>query len=235
MNNYNKIGLYKHNIESYEKVYSAYESGENIVGIIQATGTGKTYQALALALDNKDKNIIYIAPSNSIIEHIESIINDNPNLNREKDFPNLKFITYQSLINKSREELKEMNVDLLILDEFHHIGAPVWGRRIDQLIKTHKDLKIFGMTAYSIRDRNTPYERDMINPDTDELFADKIVNRYDLIDAMIDGVLPIPIYRSCCINLLGIHKYLEDKINNNKLSYTEYQEYSKILKDIKKE
>ena len=234
MNNYNKIGLYKHNIESYEKVYSAYESGENIVGIIQATGTGKTYQALALALDNKDENIIYIAPSNSIIEHVESIINNNPNLDRNKDFPNLKFMTYQSLINKSREELKSMNVDLLILDEFHHIGAPVWGSRVNELIKTHKNLKIFGMTAYSVRDRNTPFERDMINPDTNELFANKIVNRYDLIDAMIDGVLPIPVYKSCCVNLLGIHKYLEDKINNNKLSYTEYQEYSKILKDIKK-
>ena len=233
MRDYSKVGLYDHNIKSYEKVNNAYLNGENIVGIIQATGTGKTYQALQLALDNKDKNILYVAPSNAIIEHIESIIENNPNLDKERDFPNLKFITYQSLISKSREELKDMNVDILILDEFHHIGAPVWGSRVSELIKTHDNLKIFGMTAYSVRDRNTPYERDMTNPDTDELFSSKIVNRYDLIEAMIDEVLPIPVYKSCCINLLGIHKYLEDKINDNKLSYKEYQEYLKILKEIK--
>ena len=233
MSNYKLLGLYDHNIESYEKIVESFEK-ENIVGIVHATGTGKSYNALQLALDNKDKKIIYITPSNGIIEHLKKIINDNPNLDIEKDFPNLEFRTYQSLINLSKEELSNLPCELLILDEFHHLGAPVWGSRINTLIETHEDIKVLGMTAYTIRDRNTPYERDMANPDTNELFSNKIVSRYDLCDAMIDGLLPKPIYKTAYTNLLEIEEHLESKINKLPQESTEYKEYMLILRNIKR-
>ena len=88
-NEFSKVGLYEHNARSYRKIKEAYESGEKIVGIVHATGTGKSYNALQLAYDNPDKKIIYVVPNNSIAEHIENIIRDNPNLDRERDFPNL--------------------------------------------------------------------------------------------------------------------------------------------------
>ena len=233
MSNYKLLGLYDHNIESYEKIVESFEK-ENIVGIVHATGTGKSYNVLQLALDNKDKKIIYITPSNGIIEHLKKIINDNPNLDIEKDFPNLEFRTYQSLINLSKEELSNLPCELLILDEFHHLGAPVWGSRVNTLIETHEDIKVLGMTAYTIRDRNTPYERDMANPDTNELFSNKIVSRYDLCDAMIDGLLPKPIYKTAYTNLLEIEEHLESKINKLPQESIEYKEYMLILKNIKR-
>ena len=233
MSNYILLGLYDHNIESYEKIVKVFEK-ENIVGIVHATGTGKSYNALQLALDNKDKKIIYITPSNGIIEHLKKIINDNPNLDLKKDFPNLEFRTYQSLINLSKEELSNLPCELLILDEFHHLGAPVWGSRINTLIETHENIKVLGMTAYTIRDRNTPYERDMANPDTNELFSNKIVSRYDLCDAMIDGLLPKPIYKTAYTNLLEIEEHLESKINKLPQESIEYKEYMLILKNIKR-
>ena len=233
MSNYNLLGLYNHNIESYEKIVKAFEK-ENIVGIVHATGTGKSYNALQLALDNKDKKIIYITPSNGIIEHLKKIINDNPNLDLKKDFSNLEFRTYQSLINLSKEELSNLPCELLILDEFHHLGAPVWGSRVNTLIETHKDIKVLGMTAYTIRDRNTPYERDMANPDTNELFSNKIVSRYDLCDAMIEGLLPKPIYKTAYTNLLEIEEHLEWKISKLSQENTEYKEYTLILRNIKR-
>ena len=233
MSNYKLLGLYDHNIESYEKIVESFEK-ENIVGIVHATGTGKSYNALQLALDNKDKTIIYITPSNGIIEHLKKIINDNPNLDIEKDFTNLEFRTYQSLINLSKEELANLPCELLILDEFHHLGAPVWGSRINTLIETHEDIKVLGMTAYTIRDRNTPYERDMANPDTNELFSNKIVSRYDLCDAMLEGLLPKPIYKTAYTNLLEIEEHLESKINKLPQESIEYKEYMLILKNIKR-
>ena len=123
---FQRIGLYEHNADSYKIVKKAYESGEDIVGIVHATGTGKSYNALQLAYDNRDKKIVYVVPSNGIIEHIKKIIEDNPNLNIKRDFPNLEFRTYQSFIALDKEEIKNIDCDLLILDEFHHIGAPVW-------------------------------------------------------------------------------------------------------------
>ncbi len=208
------LKLYKHNEEAYRKIDNAYQSGEDVVGIVHATGTGKSYLALNLAYHNQDKKVVYIVPSNGIIEHLENIIKES-DLSKEKDFANVEFRTYQSLINLSLEEMENINCDLLILDEFHHLGAPIWGARTKTFIETHPNIKIFGMTAYTVRDRNTSYERDMANPETDELFSNKIVSRYDLCDAIIDGILPQNItYKTSVIGLEEILKKLEDKTSS---------------------
>ena len=233
-NEYTTIGLYNHNADSYNQVKSSFGSGQDVVAIVHATGTGKSYIALQLAYDNKDKKIVYVVPSHGIIEHINKIIEDNPNLDLKRDFPNLEFRTYQSFIPLSKDKIADINCDLLILDEFHHIGAPVWGARINTMVKTHPDMKIFGMTAYTVRDRGTSYERDMANPDTDELFSGKVESRYDLCDAMIDGVLPKPIYKSAYTNLIGLESQLEEKVQKLGATTKEYQEYMAILNNVKK-
>ena len=174
-NEYGIVGLYDHNANSYNVVKESFKE-QDVVGIVHATGTGKSYNALQLAYDNKDKKIVYIVPSKGIIEHIRKIIDNNPNLNFERDFPNLEFRTYQSFINMDIDEISEMDIDMLILDEFHHIGAPIWGARINSIINTHPNMKIFGMTAYTVRDRGTQFERDMANSTTNELFSNKIVS-----------------------------------------------------------
>ena len=207
------LELYKHNEEAYKKVEKAYNRGENVVGIVHATGTGKSYLALNLAYHNQDKKIVYLVPSNGIIEHLKNIIKDsNLDIN---DFKHVEFRTYQSLVNLSLEEIKEIDSDMLILDEFHHLGAPIWGKRTNAFIKTHPGIKIFGMTAYTIRDRNTSYERDMANSDGNELFSNKIVSRYDLCDAIIDGILPQNIiYKTSIVNLEEILNKLDEKTNS---------------------
>ncbi len=179
----------------------------------------------------KTKKIIYVVPFNGIIEHINEIIQKNPNLDLKRDFPNLSFHTYQSFISLSEEEIAAIESDLLILDEFHHIAALVWGARINTMIKTHPHMKIFGMTAYDVRNRGTLYQRDLTSHGTDELFSGKIVDRYDLCDAMIDGVLPKPIYKSAYTNLIDLVDKLEERIQ--KLNNPP-KEYTKILTYVKK-
>ena len=233
MSDYNKLGLYDHNIRGYEKVYEQYQK-DNVAAIVHATGTGKSFIALQLALDNKNKKTIYVVPYSSITEHEKEIISQNSNVSLEKDFPNLEFMTYQSFIDMSDEEISELEVDLLILDEFHHIGAPIWGQRINKIIETHSDLQIFGMTAYTVRDRGTSYERDMVNPETDELFSNKVVSNYDLCDAMIEEVLPKPNYKSGYVFLEDTCESLENKINSLNHDSNDYKELSSLLRDLKK-
>ena len=233
-NEYDVLGLYEHNAKAYKKVKETFASGEEVVGIVHATGTGKSYIALQLAYDNKDKKILYIVPSNSIIEHLKGIIEANSNLNLERDFPNLEFVTYQSFVNISREEIEELNFEMMVLDEFHHIGAPIWGQRVEMLRKTHPTAKVFGMTAYTVRDRGTAYERDMANPEGKELFSNKIVSTYDLCDAMLEGVLPKPIYKSAYIRLMEMAEELEKKVNQLDATSEEYRQYISIIEDAKK-
>ena len=84
MSDYDVIGLYPHNINTYEKIKKA-RKNQRIYSIIQATGTGKTYNALQLSYDEKQKNIIMIVPNLSIKEHIENTIKENKKLDRERD------------------------------------------------------------------------------------------------------------------------------------------------------
>lgn len=233
MNKYTEVGLYDHNIESYEKIKKGF-SDKDIVSIIHATGTGKSFNALQLAYDNKNKKTVYIVPSTSIIEHLKEIINENDKLNLERDFPNLEFRTYQSLVNMSEEELTTLDMDMLIVDEFHHIGAPVWGQRIKTIVESHENTKILGMSAYTVRDRGTSYERDMVNPDSNELFSNSVVSRYDLCDAIIDGVLPKPIYKSGYVYLDKTVDYLEERLSKLDHNSKDYKELSPMLKDIKR-
>ena len=92
-------------------------------------------------------------------------------------------------------------------------------------------MKIFGMTAYTIRDRKTPYERDMALKGGNELFSDKIVSRYDLVDAMCDGVLPIPNYKSAYLRLneefIELESQLRKEANENN------EKYLSIIKSCK--
>ena len=230
MSNFN---LYPHNKESYEKIKDGFKTS-NIVGIVHATGTGKSFNALEYVSDNTNENILYVVPSLGIIEHLKTIVASN-GFDLEKDFPNLKFCTYMSFVNLSKEELKNIKVDTLILDEFHHLGAPVWGARINTLIETHSNIKVLGMTAYTVRDRNTPYERDMANPDTDELFSNHIVSRYDLCDAMVEGVLPKPIYKTAFVNLIEDVDYLEKRLDNLDHNSSKYIDCEKVLADVKRQ
>ena len=237
MNEFNVVGLYDHNAESYRKVREAFKEN-NVVGIVHATGTGKSYNALQLAYDNKDLKTIWAVPKNAIKEHIIKSIEDNPNLDMERDFPNLEFKSYSALtkdlVDLNMDEIADLDIDLLILDEFHHTGAPVWGRIVNNIIDTHPDIKVFGMTAYTVRDRGTSYERDMALDEGDELFSDNIVSRYDLCDAMIDGVLPKPVYKSSYIKLIDMSSKLEEKVKKLEASGRECSEYNKILNDVKK-
>ena len=221
-----KLNLYDYNKKASKKISDAFLNSD-VVAIVHATGTGKSYNALKLILDNPDKKFIYLVPSNGIIEHLKEIINDNPYISLDVDFKNVEFRTYQSLINLSYDEITSLDLDMLILDEFHHLGAPVWGARVNTLINLHPGIKILGMSAYTVRDRGSLYERDMTNEEANELFSNKIVSRYDLADAIIDGVLPNVVYKSSHINLL-------EDLNNLDQRVSDEDELKKLIEDLKK-
>lgn len=235
MNSFEILGLYPHNIEASKKVKQQFDDEAKTVSIIHATGTGKTYNALYLALEYKNKKIVWLVPTNAIKEHIEKIINENPNLSIEKDFPNLEIRTYSSLVNMTRKEIEAIQCDLLIVDELHHLGAPIWGERVQTFTRTHEDLMLFGMTAYNVRDRGTVYERDMTNPHTEEIFSDSVESVYDLYDAIIDGVLPKPITKSVITQDSEIILEIKEKIKILKRKGDKsYLEYEKMISDIVK-
>ena len=229
----NLLNLYPHNLEGYDDVKKAYQEGKKIVSEVRATGTGKSYINLQFALDNQDKKGIYVVPSLSIIEHLKEIVKENSNVSLS-DFSHVDFRTYQSFVNMSYDEIKNLACDFLIVDELHHLNGPVWENRISKLIETHPDIKVLGTTAYTVVSRGTSYERDMALTGGNEIFSDSIVSRYDLCDAIIDGVLPKPIYKSAYIHFSSELSDIERSLESSHLTTKEYQEYQLILDDLKR-
>lgn len=91
MTNYEKMGLYPHNEVASVDVKESFNSGVDTVSLIRATGTGKSYIALSIALEYREMKSIYVVPTVAIIEHIKEILK-KCNLSLEEDFPNLELI-----------------------------------------------------------------------------------------------------------------------------------------------
>ena len=175
------IKLRKHNEETYEKIQEGFKRSKK-VAVIHPTGTGKSFLALKLLEDNKDKKAIYIAPSNAILHNVKKNIFESEM--DMSDFPNLERITYQKLMKLSDEEIEKLGADIVILDEFHHCGAPEWGGGVDRLLGKNPDAQVLGLSATPIR--YFDYSRDM----AEELFGDNIASEMTLEDAINSGILP---------------------------------------------
>ena len=175
------IKLKKHNEGTYEKIQEGFKRSKK-VAVIQPTGTGKSFLALKLLEDNKDKKAIYIAPSNAILHNVKKNIFESEM--DMSDFPNLERITYQKLIKLSDEEIEKLGADIVVIDEFHHCGATEWGKGVDRLLEKNPDAQVLGLSATPIR--YFDYSRDM----AEELFGDNIASEMTLEDAINSGILP---------------------------------------------
>lgn len=225
------IKLYKHNKVAYEKALLMLETCRKFC-VIMATGTGKSFIALSLIYyffsKNSKSKTLYLTPLNGIIsqfkEHIATM-----NLPDEM-FDNVIFSSYQALITKTDEELKAMKFDFIILDEFQHIKAPEWYKKLEIIIKANPNAKIFGMSATSKRKFGTDYEEDVAKT----FFEGNVAYEYDLVSAISDGVLPQPNYHCHLAVLEEDCDEFEKMLNNGNFSPEEDRKYRKILANMRK-
>ncbi len=227
------IELYKHNLEAYLKVKEMFQE-ERKACIIHATGTGKSFVALKLIedriLENPDSKIVYFTPSNGIASQVEEHL-VSMGL-EDKYLKNIEFIYYQTANNKLKDDsINDVEADLFITDEFHHIGAPEWTRALETIFSNNMDAKIFGMTATAVRRMGTNDEENV----AETFFEGNVASEFDLADAIAQGVLPEPEYHTAPIYLLEEAKELEEFINSNELDDADASKYIEVLQDIKKQ
>ena len=191
------ISLKPHNLETYNKIKDMYRESVRIA-IVQPTGTGKMYIALKFLEENQGKRAVYVAPSNAILHDVQkNIYAEGMTM---KEFPKIKRITYQKLKNLTDEEIEKLGADIIILDEFHHCGAPEWGNGVERLIQQNKGAKILGLSATPIR------YFDGLRDMSDELFANNIAIEMTLEEAVAMEILPESTYIS---SLYGYNKDIE--------------------------
>ena len=270
------ISLREYQQDAIDKTEKLYEE-KRYASVILPTGGGKTYVALTemlrygktaeeiekeenqiglgeIAYKTNNKKMLYLAPSNEILEQtkdriIENIHGKKGITRKSKDeiiaevFPNLQFATYQSLIKKAGKETLKTQYDFMIFDELHRTGAEKWEKSIDKLIENQpEETKVLGITATPTRDADDRNMSDEVarklGYTVEEISAGKhIATKIELKEAIQLGMVVNPKIVSCEYNLLtdGSMENLAEQINeiedenerNKKL-----EQYDKLRKNL---
>lgn len=218
-NNNTPIELLPHNNFTYKNILKMWET-QNLVSVVQATGTGKSY-LVAKILQSKNYKSAIICPTNEILKQFEELFNEY-----SIDISNIDFMTYSKLALLSTDEVKEKNYDFILIDEFHRAGASKWGIGIQKLLSNNEKAKVLGTSATPIRYLDD--RRNMV----DELFEGNVANNIDLFEAIGRGILPSPKYIEAIYDISDDIKKLSHTVKDNTIITTEDKE--KILEDIQK-
>ena len=247
--------------------------------IILPTGGGKTYVALTemlqygktaeeiaieenqielgkIAYKTNNKKMLYLAPSNEILEQtkdriIEHIRGKVGITGKNKDeiiaevFKNLQFATYQSLITKAGKETLEKQYDFIIFDELHRTGAEKWEEALNKLLENQLETtKVLGITATPRRDADDRNMADEIAQKLgytdEEIRAEKhIATKIELKEAIQLGMVVNPKVVSCEYNLLtdGSMENLAEQINemeDENERKKKLEQYDRLRKNLEK-
>lgn len=221
---------------------------------ILPTGAGKSFVALTEMLNYKNKEILYLAPSNEILDQIENyiieyihgkkgILTKNKRAIITEEFPNLTLAMYPTLMSNNSDEIIKKKYKLIVFDELHRTGAKEWKNKIDELISNQDNqTKFLGITA-------TP-QRDTDNIDMSSQLAkqlgyseEEITNNehisinLDLLEAIKLGIVINPRIIQCEYNLNndGLMENLLEMINsvkNEELKQEYLSRYDELRRKI---
>ena len=141
------ICLYEHNKQAYASVRIML-SKTGKAAVIHPTGTGKSFIGFRLCEDHPEKKICWLSPSRYIFEtQLENLACACGGYQPE----NVEFITYARLMNMTALEMKEIQPDYIILDEFHRCGAAAWGQGVSRFLAMYEDVPLLGLSATAVR------------------------------------------------------------------------------------
>lgn len=176
------IELQPHQKEAYEKVLEKF-SKSNRTAVIFPTGCGKSFIALKLLEDNKEKRALFISPSHEINRQLRSYIEKY--IGKDK-LPKLTLYLYQGLLKMSDEVMRNLKPEIIVMDEIHRAGAEKWEEKVRKLIEMYPNAKILGVTA-------TPERMDEKNM-VEEMFEENIASEITLQEAIRKGIVKPPKY-----------------------------------------
>lgn len=203
---------------------------DNRAIIVHPTGTGKTYIALEMFMQNKDKKMVFVAPSKAIISQLKVSIAKEFGVKPEeykKVFPNLEITTYQQInsdFKKSATYAQDFEADLVIFDEAHHTAATEWGKNAKTLMNSHPETNFLGLTA-------TPQRPDGIDV-VKEVFDGNLADEITLEEAVATGLLKMPNYVTALYSYEPLIEELEAGLEAIQDKYIE--KYLMLKKDMEK-
>ena len=178
------LKLLPHNQQAVDKTMFHFKSGAQRAAIIHPTGTGKSYCIAAVA--QQFNKVAVIAPNKYVLAQIKNVCGQ------------ANYYTYSKIT-----KITPTGFDLIVIDELHRMGARTWEVGINKLLQANPEAKVLGTTATPIRYLDN--ERDM----AEDYFKGDVISQIELVDAMVDGILPVPHYVIGYYSLEFLNEILE--------------------------
>ena len=167
------IELYPHNQKAYDNLCAMLRDN-NRACVVQPTGTGKFVIIAKMAQDNPGKNFLLLGTNDYMyIDQMANLSDIAPGFTPK----NLQFMTYATAMAKARCGDEIPRCDVIVADEFHHCGAPEWGKGVQYVVENNPDAKIVGFSATPIR--YSDKGRNM----ADEMFIGNLASSMELEEA----------------------------------------------------
>lgn len=187
---------------------------KKFASVVLPTGGGKSFVALTELMEHKDEKMLYLAPSNEILEQMKDYVIEyvhglQGTLGKKSKeiiaevFPNIAFETYQGLLAKKGKEVIKQEYSFIVLDELHRTGASEWEEKLDELLENQQEnVRVLGITATPTRDAD---DRNMANETALKLGytpeevqkREHIATDMDLVEAIKLGLVVNPKIVSC--------------------------------------
>lgn len=189
--------LYNHNRMAYKRVMAAFEK-ENRTCVCHPTGTGKSY--VVAAVSETASRVLVLAPNDFVLHQQQLAM---------RWHTGAEYRTYQWL--HQHPEVANRRYDLIVLDEFHRVGAPEWQADVEALMDSQPQTRVLGTTATPIRQLDGG--RNMV----DELFGGNVASEMTIAEAWTKySVLPIPRYVSGLFRLDKVAEDAKERISRSR-------------------
>lgn len=225
VNTKSEIELYPHNQKTYDKLCEMLE-GSDRACVVQPTGTGKFVIIAKMVQDNPKKRFLLLGTNEYMFaDQMANLADFAPGFTPE----NLQFMTYAAAMVAARNEAAVPEYDVIIADEFHHCGAPEWGKGVQHVIKSNPEAKVIGFTATPIRYSDNG--RNM----ADEMFGGNVASSMELEEAWLRGILPIPKYIIALYDApkeLGELKVSIEKVRDKKKHSKFVKKYEELRRSL---
>lgn len=172
----NHVELFSHNEAAYRAIENGFRN-KRMGAVVQATGTGKSYLIARYIVEHASEEIVVIAPTVTILSEIQQAIG--------KKTEHVTYKTFQALsIGRTGETpLKAAHI---IIDEFHHFGAEVWGKAVQEVIDSNPGARVLGMSA-------TPVRPEQMLDTVEVYFQGNLFYELTLSMAWYYRILPVPV------------------------------------------
>lgn len=167
------VELFPHNEAAYRAIEAGFKC-HRVGAVMQATGTGKSFLIARYIVKHPRERILVVAPSLTVLNEIRQAVGEKAD--------NVIYKTFQALV-RARKSEKRIEAEHILIDEFHHFGAEVWGEAVQEVIENNPLARVLGTSA-------TPIRPESMLDTVEVYFEGNLFYELTLTQAWYYGILP---------------------------------------------